>query len=364
MDAVLLPRPRPVTPSYSGRLSRWAGRTARGPAGLGDSVNSCKTHEMSNDLDVKALLDPAAAEFLAQFPIDLGTTFSADSLPMIRSVFGQMPAPELSGKVENADHAIPGAEHVVVRVHRPVGPAAAARPCIYWMHGGGLVLGTYAGDDARFDRWCQQFDCVGVSVEYRLAPECPYPGPIEDCYAGLAWVHANAASLGVDPARIGIAGASAGAGLAAALALLARDRGEVPVQFQLLVYPMLDDRQTTASSHWADPIFPRPANTFGWTSYLGAARGGDDVSPYAAPARAAALSGLPPTWIGVGALDGLSDEDTDFATRLRHHGVPVEFHLYPGMPHGFVSLMPGLEQSVRAVRDMEEWLSAQLRRLA
>jgi acetyl esterase/lipase len=267
---------------------------------------------MSNDLDVKALLDPAAAEFLAQFPIDL-TTPSDESLPTVRAVFAQMPAPELSGNVEKTDHQVPGAEHVVVRVHRPKGPAAA-RPCIYWMHGGGFVLGTYEGDDARFDRWCQQFDCVGISVEYRLAPECPYPGPIEDCYAGLAWAHANAAALGIDPARIGIAGASAGGGLAASLALLARDRGEVPVQFQLLIYPMLDDRQTTVSSHWGDPIFPRPANTFGWTSYLGAARGGSDVSPYAAAARAAVLSGLPPAWIGVGALDGLSDEDTEYAT--------------------------------------------------
>jgi acetyl esterase/lipase len=317
---------------------------------------------MSNNLDVKALLDPAAAEFLAQFPIDLGM-LSNESLAVIRDALGQTPAPELSGNVEKEDHQVSGAEHVVVRVHRPKG-STGARPCVYWMHGGGLVLGSYEGDDARFDRWCQEYDCVGVSVEYRLAPECPYPGPIEDCYAGLKWVHTNAAALGIDPGRIGVAGASAGAGLAAALALVARDRAEIAVRFQLLMYPMLDDRQITASSHWADPIWPRPANTFGWTSYLGSAKGGADVSGYAAPARSSNLEGLPPTWIGVGALDGFSDEDTEYATRLRHSGVPVEFHIYPGMPHGFDALMPAHPQSTRAVRDMEEWLAAQLRHSA
>jgi acetyl esterase/lipase len=233
-------------------------------------------------------------------------------------------------------------------------------PCVYWMHGGGLVLGSAAGDDARFDRWSALFPCVGVSVEYRLAPETPYPGPLEDCYAGLRWIHDHAAELGVDRDRIGIGGASAGAGLAAGLALLARDRGEIPLQFQLLIYPMLDDRQITVSSRWVDPIWPPAANTFGWTAYLGAAKGGPDVAVYAAPARAEELAGLPPTLISVGAIDGFSDEDIDYAVRLRHAGVPVELHVYPGMPHGFDSLLPQLPSSQRAVRDMEDWLATRL----
>ena len=144
----------------------------------------------------------------------------------------------------------------------------------------------------------------------------------------------HAAELGVDRARIGLGGPSAGGNLAAGLGLLARDRGEVPFAYQLLIYPMLDDRQITASSQWIDPIWPPSANTYGWTAYLGAAKGGPDVPAYAAPARATDLGGLPPTLIAVGAIDGFSDEDIDYAVRLRHAGVPVELHVYPGAFHG------------------------------
>jgi acetyl esterase/lipase len=228
------------------------------------------------------------------------------------------------------------------------------------MHGGGLVVGSYEGDDARFDRWSPMFGLVGVSVEYRLAPETPYPGPLEDCYAGLVWVLQHAAELGVDPARIGIGGPSAGGNLAAGLALLARDRGEVPVQYQLLIYPMLDDRQITPSSAWPDPVWPPAANTYGWTAYLGDAKGGPDVAAYAAPARAGELAGLPPTLIVVGAIDGFSDEDIDYARRLRHAGVPVYLRVYAGGPHGFDSLAPNSALARRANRDVEEWLGAQL----
>ena len=166
----------------------------------------------------------------------------------------------------------------------------------------------------------------------------------------------------MDRTCLGIGGASAGAGLAAGLALLARDRAEVSVAFQLLVYPMIDDRQITPSSQWVDPIWPPSANHYGWTAYLGAAKGGAEVSPYAAPARATDLSGLPPTLITVGAIDGFSDEDIDYAVRLRHAGVPTELHVYPGMPHGFDSLLPDLPLAQRAKRDMEDWLAAHLAR--
>ena len=192
---------------------------------------------------------------------------------LIREAVAQMPAPELSDGVERIDHDVPGSEGVIVRVHRPVG-AAGALPAVYWIHGGGLVLGNRAMEDLRFDMWCATLGCVGVSVEYRLAPEAKYPAALDDCYAGLSWVHGNAESLGVDPDRIGIGGNSAGGGLAAALALLARDRGELRVAFQLLIYPMIDDRQVTESSQWPDPIWPPSANRYGWTSYLGAAKGG------------------------------------------------------------------------------------------
>ena len=311
---------------------------------------------MPDILDVHPLLDPAAAEALKNFPIDFGNLSDA-TLPEFRVGMASFPAPELSNRVERTDHTIPGTPDVVVRVHRPLG-AADALPCLYWMHGGGLILGSYSGDDARFDKWCVQLNCVGVSVEYRLSPEHPYPAPLDDCFAGLRWLHENAATLGVDPARIGIGGASAGAGLAAGLGLLARDNG-VPVAFQLLIYPMLDDRQITTSSTWLDPIWPPSANTYGWTSYLGANKGGLDVPIYAAAARATNLTGLAPTLISVGALDGFSDEDIDYAVRLRHAGVPVELHVYPGMPHGFDALLPDIPTSMRAMRDMEDWLGTQ-----
>jgi acetyl esterase/lipase len=311
-------------------------------------------------IDIAALLDPEIAAVLAAMPIDLGALLGGltdDNVASAREVLGAMPVPELSDGVERSDHAVDGATGVSVRVHRPKG-ATGPLPCVYWIHGGGLVLGTNVGDDARFDSWCQRLDCVGVSVEYRLAPETPYPGPLDDCYAGLAWVHAHAAELGIDATRIGIGGASAGGGLAAGLALLARDRGELAVAFQLLVYPMIDDRQLTRSSHWVDPIWPPSANTYGWTAYLGEAKGGHHVPVYAAAARATDLAGLPTTLIAVGAIDGFSDEDIDYAVRLRHAGVPVELHVYPGAPHGYDSLAAESTIARRSVADMEAWLTA------
>jgi acetyl esterase/lipase len=309
-----------------------------------------------------APLDPDVAAVLEALPIDIGAMLGAlsdDTLTDTRAAMALLPVPELTDKVLRTDHEVPGSGGVVVRVHRPV-DAKGPLPCVYWMHGGGLVLGDYSGDDARFDLWCPLFGCVGVSVQYRLAPETPYPGPMDDCYAGLVWVHKNAAELGIAADRIGIGGPSAGGGLAAGLGLLARDRGEVPLTFQLLIYPMIDDRQITASSGWNDPIWPPSANTYGWTAYLGQHKGGPDVEPYAAAARATDLWGLPPALIAVGAIDGFSDEDIDYAVRLRHAGVPVDLRVYAGAPHGFDALMPDSAIAERANRDIEEWLAAQL----
>ena len=161
------------------------------------------------------------AAALAALPFDIGAALGSltdETIGDVRAAMAQMPVPPLTDKVLRTDHEIPGSGGVVVRVHRPV-DVKGPLPCVYWMHGGGLVLGDYAGDDARFDVWCPQLACVGVSVQYRLSPETKYPGPLDDCYAGLAWVHQHAAELGVDPARLGVGGQSAGAGLAAGLAL-------------------------------------------------------------------------------------------------------------------------------------------------
>jgi len=313
---------------------------------------------MSAPLDVRALLDPEIASALAAIPFDLSALSDA-ALPAIRAGFAAAPPVPLSDQVIRSDHAIPGRPGVSVRVHRPKG-ASGALPCVYWVHGGGLILGDNKQDDLRFDRWCPLLGCVGISVDYRLAPESRYPEPLEDCYAGLRWARDNAASLGVDGARLGIGGASAGGGLAAGLALLARDRGEIALAFQALIYPMLDDRMVTPSSAWLDPVWPPSANRYGWRSYLGDLSGGA-VPPYAAPARATDLARLPRCFISVGALDGFSDEDIDYAVRLRHAGVATELHVYPGAPHGFDGLAAGSAIAKRANRDIEEWLAAALR---
>ncbi|MBT6278404.1 MAG: alpha/beta hydrolase fold domain-containing protein, partial [Chromatiales bacterium] len=253
---------------------------------------------MSTSVDVQRLLDPEIASVLAKLDLS-NNTLSAKTLPLIRAARAAAAPAPLSDAVQRTDHPVPDRPSASVRVHR-ARASDGPLPGMYWMHGGGLVLGTNLIDDPRFDRWCPALGCVGASVEYALAPESTYPGPLEDCYAGLRWLHTNAATLGIDPSCIGIGGSSAGAGLAAALALLARDRGEFPVAFQALIYPMLDDRQTTVSSQWQDPVWPPQANRFGWSSYLGDIAL-DEVTAYAAAARATDLQSLPPTFISVGA---------------------------------------------------------------
>jgi acetyl esterase/lipase len=247
---------------------------------------------------------------------------------------------------------------VIVRVHRPKG-VDATLPCIYSVHGGGYVLGSYEMDDVRFDDYVPRFPCVGVSVEYRLAPETPYPGPLDDCYAGLVWTFDHADEFGIDRTRIGVFGASAGGGLSAAVALLARDRGEVSLAFQLLECPMLDDRQITPSSrHDGLPMWSRESNAFGWRSYLGDRYGGD-VPAYAAPSRATELAGLPPALVIVGGADGFRDEDIDYALRLNQAGVPAELHVLPGGPHG-VQFFAGLDIARRWNAIVDDWLAREL----
>ncbi len=308
-------------------------------------------------MDVQRLLDPEIAEALQNMPP--GGSFTLEQVPAIREQRAAMQPPvTLSNTVERTDYVVPGPEgapDVTIRVHRPKS-ATGALPCLYWMHGGGYVFGTYTQDDLRFDRWCQSLNMVGVSVEYRLAPETPYPGPLEDAYAGLAWLHANAGEVGVDATRIGIGGGSAGAGLAAGLALLVRDRGEIPLTCQLLIYPMIDDRRVTESSSWDVPIWPPKSNETGWKAYLGPLFGSDDIPPYAAATRATDLAGLPPAFIIVGALDGFLDEDVEYAMRMTRASVPVELHVYPGGPHGFDALVPRTKLARRARADMEDWL--------
>jgi len=256
-----------------------------------------------------------------------------------------------------------GAPDVRIVSYRPAKAAASPLPAILHIHGGGYVLGTADMMDLANRLLAPDLECAIFSVDYRLAPETAHPGPVEDCYAALTWLHANAADLGVDPTRIGVKGESAGGGLAAALALLARDRGVTPpLAFQHLIYPMIDDRTCVRSDlapFLGEHIWTPGHNTFGWSALLGSAPGGPHVSPYAAAARATDIAGLPPTFIAVGGLDLFLEEDLDYAGRLMRAGVPVELHVYPGAFHGF-HFAPTARVSQAAERDSREALRRSL----
>lgn len=259
--------------------------------------------------------------------------------------------PVLPKDIEVEDHHVPGlggAPEVRVRTYRKRGAATPA-PAFYWIHGGGMISGSVEGNDIYCAGIAHDLGAVVASVEYRLAPEHPYPAPLEDCYAGLQWFAASAYALGLDPARIAIGGGSAGAGLAAGLALMARDRGEIAICYQHLVYPMVDDRNQTASSYRIQDgrVWNRNLNTVGWNAYLGGRAGQDDVEVYAAPARATDLSGLPPAYICVGTLDLFLDEDIAYARALLAAGVPAELHVYPGAFHGSMNMVPHAALSQR-----------------
>lgn len=240
--------------------------------------------------------------------------------------------------VEIAERHIPGpadAPDVRVLVFTPR-EAPAPRPAYLHIHGGGMVLGLADGSNLTNAALAVDLGCTVVSVDYRLAPETPHPGPIEDCYAALKWLHSQADELGIDTKRIAIGGESAGGGLAASLAILARDRAEIPVIFQRLWAPMLDDRTSVNAPHpyTGEYLWNREQNHYGWRALLGHEPGQEGVSPYAAAARATDLSGLPPAFISVGALDLFLDESMDYAKRLIRAGVPTELHVYPGYHHG------------------------------
>lgn len=247
-----------------------------------------------------------------------------------------------------------GAPDITLVILRP-SAGASGLPGIYHTHGGGMVAcNRFTGVD-QFLPYVAEGKAAIVSVEYRLAPEHPDPAPVEDCYAGLLWTANHADELGIDAQRLLIAGISAGGGLAAGVALLARDRGFPTLSHQLLLCPMLDDRLETHSSRMLDGegAWDRNDNLFGWNALLGSRRGGPDVSPYAAPARATDLSGLPRTYLECGSADGLRDETLTYAARLSQAGVSVDLHLWGGGYHGFEALAPhaAISRACLAARD-------------
>jgi acetyl esterase/lipase len=291
---------------------------------------------------------------------------SLELIPAIRQAPSPFPVPTLDdlgrgGAFAVSERLVPGpagAPEVSLLICRPTA-VEAPTACLYFIHGGGMIMGdTRGGGFLGALAHAEELGAAVVSVEYRLAPETPHPGPVEDCYAGLLWTAEHADELGVDPTRVILGGVSAGGGLAAAVALLARDRGGPALLAQMLLCPMLDDRNETPSSYQMAGlgIWDRGANEVGWTALLGAARGGPDVSPYAAPARATDLSGLPPAFIDVGSAETFRDEDVAYATRIWQAGGQAELHVWPGGFHGFTGMVPDAALSKAATAAQRAWL--------
>ncbi|MFG2957469.1 alpha/beta hydrolase [Streptomyces sp. NPDC048291] len=242
-------------------------------------------------------------------------------------------------------------------------PAAdAPAPCVYWIHGGGMVMGDrFSQIDIPLE-WLDELGTVVVSVDYRLAPEATGTTLVDDCYQGLLWTVEHAAELGIDPARIIVAGPSAGGGLAAGLTLLARDLGTPSIAAQVLICPMLDHRNNTVSSRQytgVPGVWTGEMNAFGWQAVLGGL-GGDEVPAHVSPALADDLSGLPATYIDTGSAEVFRDEDTEYATRIWAAGGQAELHVWAGGFHGFDALYPQARISATARRTRTDWLARHL----
>ncbi len=292
-------------------------------------------------------------------------TITPEMIPLMR----QMPAdPTLDEQVAavgavHEERTIPGyggAEIVVSIYRRP--DRTEPGPGIYHIHGGGMIIGNRFMGLPNFLPYVASHGAVIVSVEYRLAPEFPDPVPVEDCYAGLAWTADHAEELGIDPSRLIVGGASAGGGLSAGVTLLARDRRAPELRASLLIYPMIDDRNDSVSARQIEGIgvWDRTSNYTGWNALLGERRGTDEVSIYAAPARATDLSGLPPTFIDVGSAEVFRDEDVAYASGIWAAGGECELHVWPGGFHGFDNLAPHARLSAAMFEARDRWLSRML----
>lgn len=283
------------------------------------------------------LVDPELQPLLDAFPT---VRLDIPTLAALREAQAAAIAPIGPDSVTVLEREVPASGDspaIALRVYLPDDHVARPLGCIYHIHGGGFVAGSTRQVEFWVRPFARELGCAVVSIEYRRAPEHPYPAALDDCHAGLVWTFDHAAELGIDPQRIGVMGESAGGGLAAALALLVRDRGEHRLAFQLLTYPMLDDRTCVRNTlpQLGEFIWTRHNNLFGWSALLGEEPGGENVSAYAAPARAESLAGLPPTYIDTAGLDLFFEEDLAYAARLAEHGVPLEFHVWPGAFHGF-----------------------------
>jgi acetyl esterase/lipase len=303
--------------------------------------------------------DPEIAAALVAVNAVLPSSITPELVGRLRELTAAGHTPALDEIRERADVEEIAAGEVPLLVLRPKDTdPAIPLPGLYFLHGGGMVAGTSrTGIDWVLD-WMAEIPMVAVSADYRLAPEHPHPAPVEDCHAGLRWVGDHLKELGIDPERLVIAGGSAGGGLAAGTALLARDRGGPALRGQLLVCPMLDDRAITPSSTElvGEGTWDSVSNATGWAALLGDAAGGEGVSPYAAPSRAADLSGLPPAFVEVGAVETFRDEAVAYASRLWQAGGQAELHVWPGGCHGFDEVVPHAPMSREARASRVNWL--------
>lgn len=311
--------------------------------------------------------DPELEAVLTLLAGSLPSTITPELIPLLRQGLPfevSIDDTLAEAGVEREDVTIPGhrGDEIAVSVLRRRDRTGVG-PGIFHTHGGGMIMGDRWVGLQQFLPWVVELDAVVVTVEYRLAPEFPDPYPVEDCYAGLVWTAENAEQLGIDPERLLIAGASAGGGLAAGTALLARDRSGPALAGQLLIYPMLDDRDATVSTAQIDGIgvWDRGSNVTGWSALLGERRGTDDVSIYAAPSRATDLSGLPPAFIDCASAEVFRDEDVAYATALWHAGVQAELHVWPGGFHGFDMMAPHTEIARGALAARNAWVARMLR---
>lgn len=289
--------------------------------------------------------DPELEATLTLIGEQMPASITPEMIPLMRQAPVLAPADELFAEhdIERRDVTITGhdGDEIEVTVLAKRGRTGTG-PGVFHTHGGGMIIGDRFVGIATMVDWIDRFDAVVVTVEYRLAPEFPDPYPVEDCYAGLVWTADHADELGIDPARLIIAGASAGGGLAAGVALLARDRRGPDLAGQVLIYPMLDDRDETVSTRQMAGVgvWDRTSNVTGWSALLGERRGTADVSIYAAPARATDLAGLPPAFIDCGSAETFRDEDVAYASALWAAGVQTELHVWPGGFHGFDMMAP------------------------
>ncbi len=306
-------------------------------------------------------IDPVLAAGLAAMP--LTAHLDTELLALFRQ-YRQPVEPLLATRmVDRQEHTVTTADgtQLPLTIIRPAGLTGPA-PCIYWLHGGGMVMGDrFANVDIPLD-WLDRFGAIVVTLDYRLAPEVNGMTLVEDCYAGLVWTAAHATELGIDPARLVIAGTSAGGGLAAGTALLARDRNGPALAAQVLVCPMLDHRNASLSARQFSGdagLWTQEKNAFGWAAVLGDTSA-EVVPAYVSPSRAASLAGLPPTFIDVGSAEVFRDEDVDYANRIWAEGGDAELHVWPGGVHGFDALFPDAPLSIVARRTRSDWLARRL----